>query len=75
MTLNDHSSHQNSFVISSIGRRTNGLCGGQIMVGLYRTIPIFNDLKGLLTIKEIGLTFNDRTLNGRIIDLVGEFFK
>ena len=75
MTLNDDGTHQYSFVISSIGGRTNGLCGGQITVGLYTTIPLFDDLKGLLTIKELGLTINDRTFNSRIIDLVGEFFK
>ena len=41
-------------------------------VGLYTTNPLFDDLKGLFTIKDLGLTFDDRTFNGRVIDLVGD---
>ena len=75
MTLNDDGSHQYSFVISSIGTKTEGLCGGQITVGLYTQIQLSDDLFGLVTIKEVGYTFRNLTFNDNVLNMVGEFFK
>lgn len=75
MTLNDDGSHKFTFLIQSIGRRSDGLCGGQITVGLYTSVPIIDDVVGLVTVKEVGITIRGVSFNNHVMDMIGLFFK
>jgi hypothetical protein len=76
MNLNADGTHQFTFAISAVGSRDSvGLCQGNVTVGLYSSIPLPNDVLGLLTIKELVITFGSRSLNSNILDAVGRFFR
>ena len=76
MTLNADGTHQFTFAISAVGSRGPvGSCQGNITVGLYSSIPLPNDVIGLLTIKELVITVGSRSFNSNVLDAVGRFFR
>ena len=75
MELAEQDDFRYSFIVQAMGRSWNGYCQGQITVGLYSTIEIWNGERGLVTIKEIGYTFQDRSFNDVVLDQIGRFFK
>jgi len=76
MTLNTSGTHFYQLVVYVSGRRFGGLCFGQINVGLYTPTKLWNGERGMVIIKEIGLTpgGND-SLNMDIFNSIGLFFK
>jgi hypothetical protein len=75
MTLTDDGTHKYSLIIDVIGGRPNEMCSGSVTVGLYSTISLKTNIRGLLTIKERGGFFVDSSLNRNILDVIGLFFK
>ena len=76
MTLNADGTHQYTFAISAVGDRDSiGLCRGNITVGLYTSTLLSNDVLGLVTIKEIVITYGNQSFNGTVLDQVGQFFR
>lgn len=63
-----------ALIVSAVGHRMGAYCQGVITVGLYTHIEMGNGVKGLVTIKEIGKTFQDVTFNKRVLDEIGLFF-
>ena len=74
MTLNNDGGHHYMFVVQSNGRRVDGFCDGNIVVGLYTETILPNEQNVLVTIKEIGYTFRDLSFNNIVIDQIGRFF-
>ena len=75
MELTEQDDFRYQFIVQAIGRNVNGYCQGQITVGLYSEIEIWNGERGLVTIKEIGYTFQDTSFNDVVLDQIGRFFK
>jgi hypothetical protein len=74
MTLNNDQ-YAYTFVVDVQGGRISNTCTGQVTVGLYAGMEIKTGIRVLITIKEIGVRGNDTTLNNKVVDMVGEFFK
>lgn len=76
MTLNADGNYQYTFVISAGGRRDQiGWCRGSITVGLYSSTSLWNDVVGLITIKELVMNLGKESFNSTAVDLVGMFFR
>ena len=75
MELTEQDDFRYRFIVQAMGRSWNGYCQGQITVGLYSVIEIWNGERGLVTIKEIGYTFQDRSFNDKVLDQIGRFFQ
>ena len=76
MTLNADGTHQYTFAIVAVGARSViGTCQGNITVGLYTSTPLWNDVVGLVTIKELVMTIGKQSFNSPVVDLVGRFFR
>ena len=75
MELTEQDDFRYRFIVQDMGRSWNGYCQGQITVGLYSEIEIWNGERGLVTIKEIGYTFQDRSFNDKVLDQIGRFFQ
>lgn len=78
MNLIEDGEHSYNFIVSAIGRKINGICQGNITVGLYTEIILHTGIRGLVTIKEIGYIgyrFNGNSFNEEVMDQIGLFFK
>jgi hypothetical protein len=75
MELTEQDDFRYRFIVQAMGRSWNGYCQGQITVGLYSVIEIWNGERGLVTIKEIGYTFQDKSFNDKVLDQIGRFFQ
>lgn len=76
MTLNTSGTHVFQFIVYVNGGRYGSNCFGQINVGLYSPTELWNGDRGMVIIKELGLTMGgNNSLNREIVNLVGLFFK
>ena len=77
MELTEQDNNRYAFVVLAHGGKGNviGYCQGQITVGLYSEINMWNGERGLVIIKEIGYQFQGRSFNDVVLDQIGRFFK